>query len=95
MVRIEPDAPGRVAAPPPRVTDVSSLTTRPARPVRGETALYDLSRYTKYNDPLMVAGFLIIVASVALAWPPYSLPAAGALLGVGMIKLAWMMGQGK
>ena len=95
MVRIDPDAPGRAAQPNPRLhADIASATRHNA-PVREETAFYDLSRWSKYNDPLMVAGFLVLVASVALAWPPYTLAPAGALLGVGMIKLAWMMGLGK
>ena len=95
MVRIDPDAPGRVAQPKPRITAANTTGTRHSAPEREETAFYDLSRWSKYNDLLLVVGFLILVTSVALTWLPYSLPAAGALLGVGIMKLAWMMGQGK
>ena len=85
------DAPGRAGQPKPRVTDVTDLRTRPSAPVTQQTAFYELDKYAKYNDPLMVAGFLVVVAGVALM----HVPIAVVLLGGGMMKLAWMMGGGK
>ena len=95
MVRVDPDAPGRAAPPKPRLHADKAPATRQDAPVCERKAFYELDRWSRYNDPLLVAGFLVVVASVAAAWPPYSLPAAGTLLGAGMMKLAWMMGQGK
>jgi hypothetical protein len=89
------NAPGRVEATPPYVTGVTDLRTRPGAQERGEKAFYELDRWSKYNDPLLAVGFLTVVASVALMWLPYTLAPAGMLLGLGMMKLAWMMGKGK
>lgn len=87
MVRVDPDAPGRVVPPPPRVTAVSVKGTRPDAPTREHGAFYELDRWSRYNDPLLVAGFLVVVAGVALI----HVPSAVVLLGGGMMKLAWMM----
>ncbi len=94
MRRVEQDTPGRVAAAPPHVTDATDLRTRQSAQERERRPFYDLDRYSKYNDPLLVAGFLVVVVSVALILPPYTFPVAGVLLGAGMMRLAWMMGQG-
>ncbi len=94
MRRVEQDAPGRAAAPPPRVTAVSPTETRHSAQERERRPFYDLDRWSRYNDPLLVAGFLVMVVSVALILPPYTFPVAGVLLGAGMMRLAWMMGQG-
>jgi hypothetical protein len=91
MVRVDPDAPGRVVRPPPRVTAANTKETRPGAPVREQTAFYDLTRYAKYNDSLLVTGFIVIVVGVSLM----HVPSAVVLLGAGAMKLAWMMGQGK
>ena len=91
MQRVDPAAPGRVAAVPPRVTPATQPPTRPGATVREEKRFYELDRWSKYNDPLLVVGFLIVVVSIAFVYPPLS----GALLGAGMMKLAWMMGEGK
>lgn len=87
MARVDPDAPGRVVPPPPRVTAAPARETRQDAPTREHGAFYELDRWSKYNDPLLVAGFLIIVAGVALIHAP----SAVVLLGGGMMKLAWMM----
>jgi hypothetical protein len=95
MYRIDSDAAGRAASVPPRVTAVSASGTRQNAQEREQTAFYELDRWSKYNDPLLVIGFLVVVVSVALIWPPDTLPFGGILLGAGMMKLAWMMGHGK
>lgn len=95
MVRTDTTTPGRTAQAEAHVTTSKGAGNTHSVIVREETALYDLSRLSKYNDPLLIIGFLVVVMSVALAWPPYSLPAAGVLLGAGIMKLAWMMGEVK
>ncbi len=74
---------------------INPPATRPAAIVRERKAFYDLERWSKYNDPLLVIGFLILTVSVALTWLPYSLPVGGILFGVGVMRLAWMMGRAK
>ena len=91
MQRVDTDASGRVANVPPRVTAIQTPPMRPGAIVREETAFYELDRWSKYNDPLLVIGFLVVVVFIAFIW----LPAAGITLGLGMMKLAWMMGEGK
>ena len=96
MQRVDPDAPGRVVTAPPRVTPQQASPTRQNAQERQQKAFYELDRWSKYNDPLLVVGFLVVVISVACMVPrSVFLPLAGVLLGVGMVKLAWMMGQGK
>ncbi len=95
MARVDPDAHGRAAVVPPRIAEGYVAPTRPGAQERERRPFYDLERWSKYNDLLLVVGFLVVVGSVAFIWPRYTIPGAGVLFGAGMMKLAWMLGQAK
>jgi len=53
------------------------------------TRWFDLDHYSRYRDPLLVAGFIMIIGAVS----HYSGWGALALFGAGMIYVGYLMGK--
>lgn len=55
----------------------------------GKPAFYELDRYVKYRDLLMMIG----IASVCYGVSRYSMPAMFILAGIVAVGLSWMMAR--
>lgn len=50
---------------------------------------FDLDHYSRYRDPLLVIGFVMVVGAVAR----YSIASALALFGLGIMYVSYLMGK--
>lgn len=89
MIKADPDRkPGPFAAIPPQSPppiDVTNHLSKPAEP----PAWFDLDRYSRYRDPLMVIGFVMVLIAVLC----FNGPGALALAGLGVIYVSYLMGK--
>lgn len=75
------------SAPPLTLAEASSTLPRSSKSLK--TPFYNLDRYSKYRDPIMVAGFGLVLIAVARISPV----AAVMLLGAGMMYVGWLMSR--
>ena len=61
----------------------------PNAPNAQQPALYELDRYVKLRDPLMLVGCGLVLYGVSL----YSVPAMFILAGVFLLVISWMMAR--
>jgi len=89
MIESHKNASGTSAATAPRVTTPNAVPKRPGAIMRETKPFYELDRWSKYNDPLMVIGYLFVCAGFAMFCPPVAV----ILFGSGLCGLSWMMGR--